>query len=122
MILAMGLIGMVLMSLMMKHLVEVKSDYNRSPYAAAVEARLGSRRLGPVRIEEEISDGRVHLTVRTKVIAGRNKKRLAESVGLELWLGILRAGTKVETVSVVMDDEDGGDPVSFAIAPPSMRR
>lgn len=122
MILAIGLIGMVLMSLVMKHLVEVTSERSRSPYASAVEARLGSRRVGKVIIEEESVRGEVHLTVRVRVLEGSNKQRLADALGREVWLGALRAGAKVGAVAVVLDDGVRDGQVEFSIPGPRARR
>jgi hypothetical protein len=118
-ILIIGFIGAILMSLGMKHLAEVKTDRSRSPYCATVESRLGAKRLGPVVIVEEHDGERVHLTVRARVLAGLDKKRLADSAGLEVWLGALRGGARVDAVSVVLDDDDGGEAETFAIPSPT---
>jgi hypothetical protein len=111
-----------MMSLMMKHLVEINADQNRSPYAAAVESRLAAKRLGPVRITEQLDGEDVHLTVCAKVLAGLDKRALAADAGLEVWLGALRAGAKLDAVTVVLDDDDGGEAVAFAIPAPTTRR
>lgn len=121
-ILVIGLIGAILMSLGMKHLVEVQSDRDRSPYCATVESRLGAKLLGPVRIGTERDQEKVHLTVRARVLAGLDKQRLANSAGLEVWLGALRAGARLDAVSVVLDDDDGGEAEEFAILPPPPMR
>lgn len=120
-ILIIGFIGAILMSLGMKHLAEVKTDRDRSPYCATVESRLGAKRLGPVTIVEERDGEKVHLTVHVRVLAGLDKKRLADSAGLEVWIGALRGGTRLDAVSVVLDDDDGGEAETFAIASPTMR-
>lgn len=120
-ILVIGIVGAVMMSLMMKHLVEINTDQNRSPYAAAVESRLAAKRLGPVRITQELDGEGVHLTVCAKVLAGLDKRALAADAGLEVWLGALRAGTKLDAVTVVLDDDDG-EAIAFAIPAPTTRR
>jgi hypothetical protein len=117
-ILVIGLIGAILMSLGMKHLVEVQSERDRSPYCATVESRLGAKLLGPVKIGAEHDGEEVHLTVRARVLVGLNKERLAKSAGLEVWLGALRAGARLDAVTVVIGDEDGGEAQVFAIASP----
>lgn len=106
----------------MKHLAEVKGDHDRSPYCATVESRLGAKRLGPVRIAEERDGEKVHLTVRARVLAGLDKQRIADSAGLEVWLGALRAGNRLDAVSVVLDDDDGGETETFLISSPTTRR
>ena len=121
-ILVIGLIGAVLMSLGMKHLVEVQAERNRSPYCASVESRLGAKLIGSIKIGEQYDGERVHLTVRARVLAGLNKERLAKLAGLEVWLGALRAGARLDDVSVVIDDEDGGEAEVFAIASPMASR
>jgi hypothetical protein len=121
-ILVIGLMGAVLMSLVMKHLVEVKADRERSPYAAAVESRLGAKRLGPVRIEQEAVGDQVQLTVHARVLSGLDKQRIADAVGLEVWLGAMRAGNKLDVVLVALQDEDQDtEPVAVAIPPPTTR-
>jgi hypothetical protein len=121
-ILVIGLIGAILMSLGMKHLVEVQSDRDRSPYCATVESRLGAKLLGPVRIGTERDQEKVHLTVRARVLAGLDKQRIAKSAGLEVWLGALRAGARLDAVSVVLADDDGGEAEEFEILPPTTMR
>ena len=51
-ILGIGAAGLILLSLMMQHLAESVVERARSPYAAAVETRLGSKRVGRVRIDK----------------------------------------------------------------------
>lgn len=121
-LLVIGIVGAVLMSLVMRHLVEVAAEKDRSPYAAAVESRLGSRRVGPVRIEEQIEADRVCLTVYAKVLGGLNKKPLAERAGKEVWLGALRKGARLDEVVVVVHDDDHGKAETFVVAAPTTRR
>lgn len=120
-ILVIGFVGAILMSLGMKHLVEVKNDRDRSPYCAAVESRLGAKRMGPVTIREVKDGEKVTLVVEATVLAGLDKQRLADSAGLEVWLGALRKGARVDAVQVVLDDDDGGEPETFAIASPTTK-
>ena len=121
-LLGIGVVGVVLMSFVMRHLVEVASEKGRSPYAAAVESRLGLRRVGPVRLEEQVEGDHVRITVRAKVLAGLEKKRLAESAGKEVWLGALRKGARLDEVLVIVEDDDDGAPETFVVAAPSTRR
>ena len=88
-ILGIGAAGLVMLALMMQHLAEAVVERERSPYAAAVERRLGSKRIGPVRIEEVRDGGRLLLRVRAKVLSGVDKRALAAGRVGELWLGAL---------------------------------
>jgi hypothetical protein len=117
-ILAIGAAGLILLALMMQHLAEAVVERERSPYAAAVERRLGAKRIGPVRIEEVREGGRLLLRVRAKVLSGVNKRALADAAGGELWLGALRAGARVDEVEVTLADEDPGVPAAAFVVPP----
>tara|TARA_R110002096_G_scaffold97328_13_gene216852 strand:- start:898 stop:1449 length:552 start_codon:yes stop_codon:yes gene_type:complete len=118
-ILIIGLIGAILMSLGMKHLAEVQGDRGRSPYCAPVESRLGAKRVGSVQIDEMRDGDQVHLTVRARVLAGLDKRRIADSAGREVWLSALRAGDRLDAVSVVLDDDDNGGEETFEIPSPT---
>ena len=102
----------------MQHLAEVKADRDRSPYCQAVESRLGAKRLGPVRIVEEIDGESLSLTVHAQVMTELNHQRIAGSAGTEVWLGALRAGVKLDRVTVILVGPDGGKGQSFEIPPP----
>lgn len=119
---AIGIVGTVLLSLIMRHLVEVAAERERSPYAAAVENRLGTRRIGPIQIEEQAEGDHVRITVNATIMAGIPKKKLADAAGKEVWLGALRKGARLDEVVVVLGDEDGGKPASFVVAAPTTRR
>lgn len=111
-ILAIGAAGVILMALMMQHLAEAVVDRKRSPYAAAVEARMGSKLLGRVRIEKswppdaQDESGPFSFVVIADVISGANKRKLAEVAGQELWLGSMRAGERASGVSVSLFERD----------------
>lgn len=121
-LLVIGLVGVVLMSLVMRHLADAVSEKDRSPYAAAVESRLGFRRVGPVRLVEQVEGGHVRITVHATVMAGLKKKQLAESAGKEVWLGALRKGARLDEVVVVVADDDHGKAETFVVAAPTTRR
>ena len=106
----------------MRHLAEVASERDRSPYAPAVESRLGLTRVGPVRIVEQADGGSVRITVHATVLAGLEKKPLAESAGQEVWLGALRNGARLDEVVVIVGDDDHGKKETFVVAAPATRR
>lgn len=106
------------MSLMMQHLAGFKADRDRSPYCQAVESRLGAKRLGPVRIDEEMDGEGLSLTVHAQVMSGFHNQRIANSAGAEVWLGALRAGVMPDRVSVILVGRKGGDAHAFEVPPP----
>ena len=122
-ILAIGGAGMVLLSLMMKQVAELHVEKQRSPFAAAVESRLGAQLVGRVEIEELKEDGRHVRVLHAQVLAGFNKRKLANVAGMELWLGSMRAGDAADEVRVALaDDEEPGRVETFVVAPPPKRR
>ena len=116
-ILGIGAAGLILLSLMMQHLAESVADRARSPYAAAVESRLGSKRVGRVRIDKVQADGRAQFSVHATVLAGSAVRKVAESAGRELWLGAMRAGERVDEVLVTLREE-GQDGAGAAFVVP----
>ena len=122
-ILGIGAAGLILMCLMMKHLAQVKSERDRSPYAAVVESRMGSKLVGRVRIDEEHEEGRLVRVLHARVMAGINKRKLADAAGMELWLGSMRAGDLADEVRVVLVEDDEAAAIeTFVVAAPSTRR
>ena len=128
-ILAIGAGGVILLALMMQHLAGAVVDRKRSPYAAAVEARMGSKLLGRVRIakvyppDAKDESSPFSFYVMADVISGINKRRLAEVAGQELWYGSMRAGERPSGVRVSLfesDDSVAGE--SFEIASPVKAR
>ncbi len=122
-ILAIGGAGMVLLSLMMKQVAELHVEKQRSPFAAAVESRLGAKLVGRVEIEELEEDGRHVRVLHAQVLAGFDKRKLANVAGTELWLGSMRAGDAADEVRVALaDDEEPERVETFVVAPPPKRR
>ncbi|HEB52704.1 MAG TPA: hypothetical protein ENI87_05570 [bacterium] len=121
-ILGFGAVGAILLSLMMKHLVEVKAEREDSPYAAMVESRLGSRLVGRVRIDRDVSTGGERLRVRAVVLSGLDLGRLARVAGREVWTGALRSGRPPSEVRVVLVADDGDESVEVLVPPPAAPR
>ena len=128
-ILAIGAAGLILLSLMMQHLAETVAQRERSPYAAAVETRAGSKLIGHVRIEKlypaDATDETAPFSfdVLAVVSEGVDKEELAEEIGREVWLGSMRAGERATGVRVRLYERDervGGQ--AFEVAPPRARR
>ena len=116
-ILGIGAAGLILLSLMMQHLAESVVERARSPYAAAVETRLGSKRVGRVRIDKVQDGGRAQFTLRATVLPGFAVQKVAEAAGCELWLGAMRAGDRVDEVLVTLREE-GQDGAGAAFVVP----
>jgi hypothetical protein len=118
-ILGLGTAACVMLSLMMKHLVTVESDRSRSPLAAPLATRLGTRLVGPLRIRDEQVGERRRLVVAAQVTPGLDKRRLAQEIGREAWFLILRAGEPPDEIVVELGDERSADMEAFpAPAPP----
>jgi hypothetical protein len=128
-ILGIGAAGLVMLALMMQHLAEAVVERERSPYAAAVETRAGSKLVGRVRIAKlyppDATGAKTSFSfdVLATVAPGVDKQRLAEVMGQEVWLGSMRAGERADAVTVRLyeADEDVGG-VAFRIAPPGAGR
>ena len=115
------------MALMMQHLAEAVSERERSPYAAAVAARMGSKLVGRIRIEKRYAaedagaSGGFSFDVLAGVVAGVNKRRLAEAAGQELWLGSLRAGERADAVRVTLYEQGSGAAGEVFEVPPPVK-
>ena len=126
-ILAIGAAGAILLALIMQHLAEAVSERERSPYAAAVAARMGSKLVGRIRIEKRYAaedagaSGGFSFDVLAGVVAGVNKRRLAEAAGQELWLGSLRAGERADAVRVTLYEQGSGAAGEVFEVPPPVK-
>ena len=123
-ILAIGASGLILLSLLMQQYVGGMTERDRSPYAAAIETRMGSKLIGSVRVQKLYlagdGDG-FSFNVSATVIAGVNKRKLAEAAGRDLWLASMRAGEHPTGVEVTLFEE-GEDVVGEAFRISSPRK
>lgn len=117
-ILGIGVVACVLLSLLMKHLVEVDSERARSPYAPALEAKFKARLSGKVRIQEEPVDDGVRLDLFAVVRDDRRLAETADAMGEQLWFAALRAGARPKALVVRLQEEGDGDTHEFAVAAP----
>ena len=123
-ILAIGASGLILLSLLMQQYVGGMTERDRSPYAAAIETRMGSKLIGSVRVQKlyPAGDGDgFSFSVSATVIAGVNKRKLAEAAGRDLWLASMRAGEHPTGVKVILFEE-GEDVVGEAFRISSPRK
>jgi hypothetical protein len=121
-ILGLGTAACVVLSLMMKHVVQVEADRSRSPLEAPLAARFGTRLVGPVRVREQLDGERRRLVVTARVMPGLDKRRLAQEIGREAWFSILRAGEPPAELVVELGDERSADLEAFPAPPPPLRR
>lgn len=121
-ILVLGAAACVLLSLGMKQLVGFEAEQPRSPYLPVVENKFSARLVGPVRIvEQRVGEGamaRRRFTVRARILAGLDKRRMADAMGFEVWLGSMRAGDAPDELRVVLTDDDGGEPLDVEVPRP----
>jgi len=121
-ILGIGVAACVLLSLMMKHLVEVESEHQRSEYAPALEAKFRARVAGRVRVIEEGEEGRKRWKLFAVVHDDRKLAQLADDMGQALWLAALRAGDRPDELVVRLQLEGDGATSEFAVAAPTPGR
>ncbi|MAD33015.1 MAG: hypothetical protein CMJ88_04585 [Planctomycetes bacterium] len=125
-ILAIGASGMILLSLMMQQYVGGLSERDRSPYAAAIETRMGSKLIGSVRVQKHYSGDAADefsFSVTATVVAGVDKRKLAEAAGRDLWLGSMRAGERPTGVEVIVYEEgEDASSEAFRVSSPSKQR
>lgn len=125
-ILAIGASGLILLSVMMQQYAGELSERDRSPYAAAIEAGMGSKLVGSVRVDKlDLADegGGFSFNISATVIAGVDKQKLAEAAGRDLWLSSMRAGERPRAVAVTIR-EAGVDAAgeTFDVSWPRTRR
>ena len=121
-ILGLGAAACVLLGLMMRNLVEHGGGRARSPYAPAVETRFGAQLTSGVRIEQGEREHRRVWHVRARVQPKRGLQKLARAIGLEVWLGALRAGDAPDELVVVLTDADSGEVCDCPVAAPGAAR
>ena len=102
----------------MKNLVEVSKQRAAPQLQQLLEEKFAAQLTGPLRLREEIVEGRSRLVASTCVTAGLAKDRFAETVGSAMWQQVMSADMNTKEIQVVVSDERGGPPVSFMIPRP----
>ena len=115
-----GIAACVMLSLMMKNLVEVQQQRASPQLQQLLEEKFGAQLAAPARLREESVNGRLRLVASACVTAGLAKDRFAEAVGSTIWEQVSSLDMKTKEVEVVVSDERGGAPVSFVIPRPSV--
>ena len=116
-----GIVGCVMLSLMMKNLVQIQQHRPASPQLLQLlEAKFAAQLVTPLQLREESANGRVRLVASACVTAGLKKDRFAETVGSTIWQQVSGPETKTTEVEVLVSDERGGTAVSFVFPRPSV--
>lgn len=105
-----GLGGCLALGFMMRQVLEVRDELQRSPFALVLEQEFGSRLVEPAVVREERSDGHLRLHARLVVFAGLRKSPIVELAGERLWMQARASGVApVEVTVQVLDDDRGED-------------
>lgn len=106
-----GVAGCILLSSMMKQLVQHKQANAEAPPFAAIERRHQQQLVGALQVHEESVGMTSRLVVRGRVAAGVDKRALATAMAAELWQRRADDAGLFE-VEVTLRDADGSQPVT----------
>lgn len=113
-----GLGSCLLMSMMMQHLLKVKTERQRSPIAIELEEVFASRLTGPVDVDLPEDGGERVIVVTMPVLAGLQKQKLATTAGNMVWRRMAGEKDAPTGVRVEVKDDSGGKVESFDIQKP----
>lgn len=113
-----GLGSCLLMSLMMQHLLKVKTERHRSPIAIELEEVFASRLSGPVDVLLPQEGADRTIVVRMPVLAGLQKQKLATTAGNMVWRRMVGEKDAPTGVRVEVSDDSGGKPEAFDVPKP----
>ena len=108
----------VLLSLMMQHLLQVKTGRSKPAFALELEEVYAGRLAGPVEVSEEsvAADGKKRMVLHMRVLAGLHKQRMAQTAGELVWRRMI-GEKQVPDVLVVEVGDDAGGPVETVPVP-----
>jgi len=116
-----GIAGCIMLSLMMKNLVQMQQHRSASPQLQQLlEAKFAAQLVTPLQLREETLNGRVRIVAAACVTAGLKKDRFAETLGATIWQQVSGSDTKTQEVEVLVGDERGGTAVSFVFPRPTV--
>lgn len=120
-IVGLGIGGCLLLSLMMKQLMQHQAVKQQVASPPVLAAAFGKQLVGPLSVREEHEGGAVRLVVHGRVAAKQDKLALATAIGAEVWK---RVGGEMQPseVKVTLRDADGSAPVTQIVARPAPAR
>ncbi|MBK8095839.1 MAG: hypothetical protein IPK26_01950 [Planctomycetes bacterium] len=113
-----GLGSCLVMSLMMQHLLKVKTERHRSPIAIELEEVFASRLTGPVEVKLPNGDADRTIVVTLPVLAGLQKQKLATTAGNMVWRRMAGEKDAPAALRVEVKDDSGGKPEAFEVPKP----
>lgn len=119
-IVGIGIGGCLLLSLMMKQLVQHQVARQEAPLVPGLMKIFGKQLAGPLATREEFEGASLRLVVHGRVAPQQDKQALAAAIGNEVWQRL--AETPPTEVCVTLRDADGTAPLSQVVARPSPPR
>lgn len=119
-VLGIGVAGCLALALMLRQVVDLRGERERSPYAALLEQRFAAELEGPVRVRIVKVAGRTCCRVQVAVGDGVDGKRLAEQLGAEVWLATMRGGEAPDDVAVELTNRRWGQPLVASVPRPRL--
>jgi len=116
-ILVLGFAGTVILSLCMKHVLQVAQEHQWSPVGAEIVARFGERLDGEVSVRLQPSSRGPRAAVRIQPIPGESLRKVAYEVGEYVWTR-LEASEGIVGVDVVCRPWASGGPLRFDVPRP----
>ena len=113
-----GLGSCLVMSLMMQHLLKVKTERHRSPIAIELEEVFASRLTGPVDVKLPNDNADRAIVVTLPVLAGLQKQKLAITAGNMVWRRTAGEKDAPSGVRVEVKDDSGGKVETFDVPKP----
>lgn len=119
-VLGIGVAGCLALALMLRQVVDLRGQRERSPYAVLLQQRFAAELDGPVRVRVVKVAGRTSCRVLAAVGDGVDGKRLAEAIGAEVWLATMRSGEAPDDVAVELSNARWGQPLVASVPRPRL--
>lgn len=95
----------MLLSLMMQHLLHVKTDRSRPAYIAELEELFGGRLVQPIAVAARTVAGQEQLIVRMVALSGLRKQSIAQIAGQTVWRHLDKTPTPPDLLIIEVADE-----------------
>ena len=112
-----GVVGCLMLSFMMEHLLKVKTEASRSPVAQELEEIYGDRLVGSVDARVVEVGGERILLVRVKAAAGVQRDQLAAQLGGNVRMVLRQQPDPPSRVRIEVDAVDGSSPLVVELEP-----